>query len=119
MSQNQIIGVLHEQVDPETDVTCNFHRVTSYYVNKESNIVQATLRSYVSQKSFENGKSPVGALGIEVQINAAPESYESAEEFIYNHLAEALNPVTGEASILTNAQLVTKTVTSGAQASEA
>ena len=118
MSQNQIIGVLHEQVDPETDVTCKFHRVTSYYVNKESNIVQATLRSYVSQKSFENGKSPVGALGIEVQINAAPQSNESAEEFIYNHLSEALNLVTGEASILTNAQLVTKTVTVGAQASE-
>lgn len=116
MSQNQIIGVLLEQVDNETDVTCKFHRVTSYYVNKESNIVQATLRSYVSQKSWENGKSPVGALGIEVQINAAPQSNESAEEFIYNHLAEALNPVTGEESVLRTAQLVTKTF--GAQASE-
>lgn len=108
MSQNQIVGALLEVVDHETDVTCTFHRITSYYVNKDSNIIQATLRSYVSQKSWENGKLPVGSFGIDIQINAAPQAHESAEEFIYNNLVNALNPMTAEPSILTTAQLVVK-----------
>lgn len=106
MSQKQIIGALFEQVDPETDVTCKFHRISSYYVNKESSIIQATLRSYVSQKSWENGKSPVGALGINVQLNVVPAYNEPTEDFIYRHLNEAVEPVTQEPSVLNQAKLV-------------
>lgn len=106
MSQNQIIGVFSEQVDPETDVTCSFHRISSFYVNKEGNVTQATLRSYVSQKSWENGKAPVGMLGINVQLNAVPPYNEPTESFIYQHLSEAVEPVTQQPSVLHQSKLV-------------
>lgn len=78
----------HEIVDEETDVTVNYHKIRSYYVDLDYNDIRASIASFVSPKSLRNNK-PVGdAVDIGIKVEDAS-AIKDVVEFILSNINHA------------------------------
>lgn len=94
----------YQIVDEETDVTVNYHKIQSYYVNLEYNVIQATIASFVSQKSLRNNK-PVGdRVDINIEVEDAT-AIKDVVEYILANISKA-TATSGAGNPFANAEVV-------------
>lgn len=69
-SAKHIIGILIEFEDEATGVPSSFHSVTGLSFDYTYRYYTVTLGSWYNKAAFENGRSPVGS--VQLQLSEAP-----------------------------------------------
>lgn len=107
-TQKKTIGISLAIEAASTGAISNFHKITGFYFDFNTRMVQATVMSYVSQSAVAAGKQPIGNATASFTIG---ENDFPSEEMLYQLIVtpqqvNAQNP--GLINIFAGATLVTE-----------
>lgn len=94
----EIVALKLEIEDPETGAVADYHVLDSYYVSRSGRYVQGTFATYVSQRAFGRGRSPVSR-GLTVTASEMPGRGADIEQFLYLLAVRTETPLRGAETV--------------------